>query len=58
MSRNGEDTEMAEQVMSREETAREVTAPGRPHVEAPARTREAIFAVDDISVYYLSLIHI
>jgi phosphate transport system ATP-binding protein len=52
MSRNGEDTEMAEQVMSREETAREATAPGRPHVEAPARTREAIFAVDDISVYY------
>src|SRR5215217_6164847 len=48
MSRSGEGLT----VTDREETAREATTPGPATTTAPAPPREAIFGVDDVSVFY------
>jgi len=56
MSRSGDevrvaDHEQSEQV-SAEESAREATRPGETTASPVAKPREAIFEVDDVSVYY------
>jgi phosphate transport system ATP-binding protein len=43
---------MAEHEMSHEETAREASSPGEAPPREAIKRREAIFAVDDVSVYY------
>ena len=54
MSRSGEEVGTEERVVTSEETARDTTSPlQQPAVhEGPRKHREAIFDVDDISVYY------
>ena len=54
MSRSGEDVNVADHELSREDTAREATAPvGEAAAERRGRgRREAIFDVDDVSVFY------
>jgi phosphate transport system ATP-binding protein len=43
---------LAENVMSAEERARSATRPAPPAIAEPSREREAIFDVDDVSVFY------
>jgi phosphate transport system ATP-binding protein len=56
MSRSGDEIPVADheqsEEMSAEQTAPEATRPGESTVRAEAKPREAIFAVDDVSVYY------
>jgi phosphate transport system ATP-binding protein len=53
MSRSGDEVRVADHELSREETAREATKPGgAATVSESAKPREAIFDVDDVSVYY------
>ena len=53
MSRSGDEVRVADHELRREDTAREATRPGgEPAVSDAAKPREAIFDVDDVSVFY------
>jgi phosphate transport system ATP-binding protein len=56
MSRSGDETPVADheqrEEVSQEQSARVATRPGEPTVRGEAKPREAIFEVDDVSVYY------
>jgi phosphate transport system ATP-binding protein len=52
MSRSGDETRVADHEQSHETAAREATSPGRATLREAEKPREAIFDVDDVSVYY------
>ncbi len=52
MSRSGDEVTVADHEQDEAETAREATRPGTATVSPEAKPREAIFDVDDVSVFY------
>jgi len=52
MSRSGDEVRVADHELSGEETARETQPVGEATVKESGKTREAIFDVDDVSVFY------